>query len=92
MSSDKRKLPTRLLTREERAEKRAKITERVATESALKHAAANAAAAAANTTAGPRAGAGPIGTGAQNCSRHPLYGHGRGCKRQRRHEVAQVCR
>ena len=33
MSSDKRKLPTRLLTREERAEKRAKITERVATES-----------------------------------------------------------
>jgi len=39
MSSDKRKLPTRLLTREERAEKRAKITERVATESALKHAA-----------------------------------------------------
>jgi len=42
MSSDKRKLPTRLLTREERAEKRAKITERVATESALKHAAANA--------------------------------------------------
>ena len=73
MSSDKRKLPTRLLTREERAEKRAKITERVATESALKHAAAAAAA-------------------AQNCSRHPLYGHGRGCKRQRRHEVAQVCR
>ena len=30
MSSDKRKLPTRLLTREERAEKRAKITERTA--------------------------------------------------------------
>ena len=35
MSSDKRKLPTRLLTREERAEKRAKITEHVATESAV---------------------------------------------------------
>ena len=59
MSSDKRKLPTRLLTREERAEKRAKITERVATESALKHAAANAAAAAANTTAGAAAGPPP---------------------------------